>query len=154
MWGLVELFLAFCIVYTAAVGIPNSRHLQDIAQNGKAVEAEIVSWGVKTRSATSHGWNYVTYYRYQDENGIYYTGVAYQGLRGKEEAESYVGQTTVIYIDGKGESIWSGLLPITLTEEIIIISICSSLFFGIIAFLVVFEIVLKKKYEVKQKEKE
>ncbi|MDE5592704.1 MAG: hypothetical protein K2I75_02095 [Clostridiales bacterium] len=72
-------------------------------QGGIIVQAKWV--GIIPRAHGQADGTYDLGYEYIDENGVRYREQCCFGLRSLEEAESYIGKTVYIYIDGNGHSI-------------------------------------------------
>ena len=68
--------------------------------DGITAKAEIYSCGQDNIRSP-----YACAYKYIDENGIEYVGRLKPIYKTKQEAETHIGETVEIYIDGKGKSI-------------------------------------------------
>ncbi len=82
------------------------KHFQQMIDDGIVVEAEIYSCRQRHLRAP-----YASVYKYVDENGRKYIGRLKPIYKTKEEAETHIGETVEIYIDGKGKSIPVGEKP-------------------------------------------
>ena len=144
---LLELFLALGIVL-CSVNYSKTEYFQQMYRDGVTAEATIVT--VKMHSDSSDGsfhggTSYYTYYRYVDEIGTEYTGLAYI-TPDLDKAKSYLKSKVTIYIDGKGESFWEGRIPTRPWEAIIMIIVFSVMFLGVIVFFIVLHWWINKKY--------
>ncbi|MDE5562916.1 MAG: hypothetical protein K2J01_05155 [Clostridiales bacterium] len=107
----IKLIILIIIVYGLCgflIGLGASDYVYDKGRldaihSGVIVQAKWV--GIIPRAHGQADGTYDLGYEYIDENGVRYREQCVFGLRSLEEAESYIGKTVDIYIDGKGHSI-------------------------------------------------
>ena len=108
------ILVLLCVVFIILCGVAylcffqffNEKHFQKMVDDGITAKAEIYSCGQDNIRSP-----YTCAYKYIDENGIEYVGRLKPIYKTKQEAETHIGETVEIYIDGKGKSIPVGEEP-------------------------------------------